>query len=424
MQFNDLELMDTAGHALAKAAITAAALALTACGGGGNDSPQSPTPPPVVTPLTLSVARVFPALTFNMPVAAVQAPGDASRWFVVEQQGKVRVFANQSDVMSASDWIDLSASVTCCGETGLLGIAFHPSYPADPRVFLSYTTTIGAQLVSRLSEYRSADGGATLDASSERVLMQINQPQSNHNGGHIVFGPDGYLYLGLGDGGGGGDQHGTIGNGQDLDTLLGKMLRIDVDSSTMPYGIPADNPYADKAACGNTGGTGSEPCAEIYAWGLRNPWQFSFDSQGGALWIGDVGQNLWEEVDRINAPANLGWRCREGAHDYNTDCGSATNLTDPVAEYPHDPEQAITGGFVYRGSIYPQLVGQYVCADYASGRLFHFAADTSSTSTLAMESSDLSGITPSSFGQDQNGELYLLDYGGGGIYQLTATGGT
>ena len=351
----------------------------------------------------------------------MQAPGDASRWFVVEQGGKVRAFANQSGAASASDYIDLSAIVTCCGETGLLGLAFHPDYPANPRVYLSYTTTVGGQLVSRLAEYRSADGGVTLDPTSERVLMQVNQPESNHNGGHILFGPDGYLYFGLGDGGGGGDEHGAIGNGQNLNTLLGKMLRIDVDSAVMPYGIPADNPYVGNAACGNTDGTGSAPCAEIYAWGLRNPWQYSFDAQGGALWIGDVGQSLWEEVDRISAPANLGWRCREGAHSYNTNCGSGSGLTDPVAEYPHDPEQAITGGFVYRGSMFPALAGQYVCADYASGRLFHFAANTASTSTLTMVSSDLSSITPSAFGVDVAGELYVVDYGGGGLYQLTAT---
>jgi glucose/arabinose dehydrogenase len=395
---------------------------LMACGGSGQ-SYSPPPPPPVAGSVTLSVTRVFPALSFSMPIGAMQAPGDASRWFIVEQGGRVRVFANQSGAASASDFIDLSARVTCCGEAGLLGLAFHPRYPVNPRAYLSYTTTVGGQLVSRLAEYRSADGGVTLDPSSERVLMEINQPESNHNGGHIVFGPDGYLYFGLGDGGGAGDAHGAIGNGQDLNTLLGKMLRIDVDSAVMPYGIPADNPYVTDAACGNTGGTGNAPCAEIYAWGLRNPWQFSFDTQGGALWIGDVGQDLWEEVDRISAPANLGWRCREGAHSYNANCGSGTGLTDPVAEYPHAPDEAITGGFVYRGSMNPALVGHYVCADYVSGHLFDFAASGSSASTLRMVSSGLSNINPSAFGEDVTGELYLVDYSGGGFYRLTATAG-
>jgi glucose/arabinose dehydrogenase len=407
-----------------------AMLAVLSCGGGGGNSqapttPTTPTPPPVVaTPVTLGVTRVFPSLSFSMPVGALQAPGDASRWFVIEQAGKVRVFANQGSSATTSDFIDVGARVTCCGETGLLGMAFHPGFPADPRAYLSYTTTVGGQLVSRLAEFSSADGGLTLDPSSERVLMQINQPQKNHNGGHVVFGADGFLYFGLGDGGSAGDPHGTIGNGQDLTTLLGKMLRIDVDSTVQPYGIPADNPYVTDAACGNTGGTGSAPCAEIYAWGLRNPWQFSFDSQGGALWIADVGQDLWEEVDRITSPANLGWRCLEGAHPYNADCGSASDFTNPVAEYPHDPDESITGGFVYRGSTYPMIAGEYVCADYVSGRLFHFPADTSATSTLEMTSSGLSNINPSAFAQDTTGELYLLDYTAGGMYHLTAAGGS
>ncbi len=358
-----------------------------------------------------------------MPVGALQAPGDASRWFVVEQSGHIRVFDNQPAVSTASDFLDISGEVTCCGETGLLGIAFHPDFATNHRAFVSYTTTtVSGQLVSRLSEFLSNDGGATLDATTESVLIEVNQPEANHKGGHVVFGADGLLYLGFGDGGGGGDMHGTIGNGQDLDTLLGKMLRIDVDSAVAPYGIPADNPYAANANCGASGGTGTAPCAEIYASGLRNPWQYSFDRSSGALWIGDVGQSAWEEVDRVTAPGvNLGWRCREGAHVYNSSCGPATVLTDPVAEYSHNPEIAITGGFVYRGSLYPALIGQYVCADYGSGRFFHFDAATSASSTLEMASAGSSGINPSAFAQGEDGELYLLDYGSGGIYALVAT---
>ena len=264
----------------------------------------------------------------------------------------------------------------------------------------------------------------TLDAASETILLEIHQPESNHNGGHVAFGPDSFLYLGFGDGGGGGgDMHGTIGNGQDLDTLLGKMLRIDIDidAGVTPYAIPADNPYAANASCGATGGIGAVPCAEIYAWGLRNPWQNSFDRAGGALWIGDVGQDAWEEVDRITAPANLGWRCREGAQVYNSSCGPGTGLTDPVAEYPHNPEIAITGGFVYRGSLYPALVGQYVCADYGSGRMFYFDAATSAFSTLEMNSAGSSNINSSAFAQGVDGELHLLDYRSGGIFALVAT---
>jgi glucose/arabinose dehydrogenase len=397
------------------ALLVACTMLLQSSCGGGSSSLVSPPPP---RPYSLGVTRVFPALTFSMPVGALQAPGDASRWFVVEQGGHIRVFANQAGTSSFTDFLDLSGRVTCCGETGLLGLAFHPNFPADPRAYVSYTATVGAQLVSRLAEYRSNDGGATLDPASEVILLQVNQPEANHNGGHVLFGHDGYLYLGLGDGGGGGDVHGTIGNGQNLNTLLGKMLRIDVDAGVTPYAIPAGNPYAANAHCGASGGNGTVPCAEIYAWGLRNPWQYSFDRTGGALWIGDVGQDLWEEVDRISAPANLGWRCREGAHAYNPTCGSGAMLTDPVAEYPHSPDEAITGGFVYRGSQLPLLAGQYVCADYVSGRLFHFDAATSAAATLTMTSSGDSGFNPSAFGEDVNGELYLLDYSGGGFYRL------
>jgi glucose/arabinose dehydrogenase len=412
------------GRPVPTALLAICVLLQSSCGGGGGSLNSVPPPPPPPSGLTLSVTRAFPSLpAFDMPVGALQVPGDASRWFVVEQSGHIRVFDNQANVSAASDFLDLSAKVACCGETGLLGVAFHPGFPTtDTRVYVSYTALVGAQLVSRLAQYRSTDGGATLDATTETILIEVNQPEANHKGGHVVFGNDGFLYFGLGDGGGGGDMHGTIGNGQNLNTLLGKMLRIDVDSAVAPYGIPADNPYPANANCGATGGTGTAPCAEIYAWGLRNPWQYSFDSTSGALWIGDVGQDAWEEVDRVTAPGvNLGWRCREGAHVYNSSCGPATDLTDPVAEYSHSLGNAITGGFVYRGSQYPALVGQYVCADYVSGRLFHFDAATSAGSTLEMTSAGDSGINPSSFGQDMDGELYLLDYGSGAIYALVAT---
>ena len=398
----------------------------SACGGGytGSSPPPTTPPPPPTSNITLSVTRAFASLpAFDMPVGAYQAPGDSARWFVVEQSGHIKVFQNQSGASTAADFLDISGRVTCCGELGLLGVAFHPDFPNDPRVYVSYTTTVGAQLVSRLSEFRTADNGVTLDAASETVMLQVNQPETNHKGGHVVFGPDGMLYLGFGDGGGGGDMHGTIGNGQDLMTLLGKMLRIDVGAVGDAYAIPSGNPYAANAKCGAaTGpGTGTAPCAEIYAYGLRNPWQYSFDSSTGALWIGDVGQSAWEEIDRISAPANLGWRCREGAHAYNASCGPAADLVDPVAEYPHNPEIAVTGGFVYRGSAYPDLVGQYVCADYGSGKLFHFDAATSASSTLEMTGSGSSGINPSAFAQGMDGELLLLDYGSGAIYALVAT---
>jgi glucose/arabinose dehydrogenase len=388
---------------------------LACCGGGGGNLANGP-PPPVVT---LAVSRVFPALNFASPVGMLQAPGDANRWFVIEQTGRIKVFANQTGTSTATDFLDISGRISCCGEMGLLGVAFHPQFPSDPRVYVSYTAYQGAQLVSRLAEYQSRDGGATLDPASELILLHVNQPETNHNGGNILFGPDGFLYLGLGDGGGGGDMHGPIGNGQDLNTLLGKMLRIDVNAGVLPYGIPAGNPNAANALCG-AGGTGLAPCAEIYAWGLRNPWRYSFD-RNGALWIADVGQDSWEEIDRISAPANLGWRCREGAHPYNANCGAGTGLTDPVAEYAHNPDEAITGGFVYRGSKHPAIAGEYVFGDYVSGRLFHISGATSAGSTLEVTKGDASGISPSAFGEDLNGEIFVLDYAGGGLYELAVT---
>jgi glucose/arabinose dehydrogenase len=389
---------------------------LASCGGGAGGGMGNPPPPPT---LTLAVARVFPALSFASPVGALQAPGDASRWFIIEQPGRIKVFASQAGTSVTSDFLDITSRVSCCGEEGLLGVAFHPQFPANPRVYVSYTALEGAQLVSRLAEYQSRDGGATLDPASELILLHVNQPETNHNGGNVLFGPDGFLYLGLGDGGGAGDAHGAIGNGQNLNTLLGKMLRIDVNAGVMPYGIPAGNPYAANSPCG-AGGTGTAPCAEIYAWGLRNPWRYSFD-RNGALWIADVGQDSWEEIDRITAPVNLGWRCREGAHPYNANCGPGTGLTDPIAEYGHNPDEAITGGFVYRGSRHPTIAGEYVFGDFISGRLFHISGATSAGSTLEVTTGFASGISPSAFGEDVNGEIYVVDYTGGGLYELAVT---
>ena len=390
---------------------------LAAACGGGTAMIATPATP---TTLTLSAVRVFPALSFVQPVEMLQAPGDSSRWFVVEQGGTVRVFSNQNNVASTTTFVDISANVTCCSETGLLGMAFHPGFPAtDQRAYLSYTATVNGQLESRLAQFRTADNGQTLDPASEVILLTVSQPEANHKGGHVTFGPDGYLYLGLGDCGGAGDAHGTIGNGQDTSTLLGKLLRIDVDHGA-PYTIPpTGNPFAGNALCG-VGGTGSAPCPEIYALGLRNPWKFSFDRSGGALWIADVGQDSWEEIDRISASANLGWRCREGAHSFNSSCGAGAGLTDPVAEYAHPLGEAIIGGFVYRGGQFPDLRGRYVFGDEVTGLLFNIDAATPAGSTLEVTAGDPDGgVMPSTFAEDQAGEIYEVDYNGG-LYRLSA----
>ena len=238
------------------------------------------------------------------------------------------------------------------------------------------------------------------------------QPESNHNGGHLVFGPDGFLYIGLGDGGGGGDAHGSIGNGQSLQTLLGKILRIDVDDTSLGfnYAIPTDNPFEGNAFCGN-GGSGSQSCPEIYAYGFRNPWRFSFDRSDGGLWVGDVGQSSWEEVDKVTSGGNYGWRCQEGAHAFNASCGPAQNLLAPVAEYGRAAGFSITGGFVYRGAAIAGLAGRYVFGDFG-GRIWHIAGDTAPTLEVTAADGVDTGLQITSFAQDSNGELYVVHYGG------------
>jgi uncharacterized repeat protein (TIGR03806 family) len=374
----------------------------------------------------VQVNRVFPNLSFTSPVGLLQAPADATRWFVVEQGGRVRVFSNAAGVAQSGTFVDLTARVVSGGERGLLGMAFHPDWPRTPEAFLSYTRP-SPRLQSVVARFLSRDGGATLDAASEQVLLTVDQPETNHNGGHAAFGPDGYLYLGLGDGGGGGDAHGSIGNGQDLKTLLGKMLRIEVRGTGAGYAIPADNPFAQNARCAT--GSGSQACPEVWAFGFRNPWRWSFDRETGDLWVGDVGQNAWEEVDRVTRGANYGWRLREATHCYNPssncpDPGSVQNggvIVDPVTEYDHAVGQSITGGYVYRGAALPTLRGRYVFGDFASGRIW-----THLPGAPNLEKAELltTSINIASFGEGVDGELYLVSYANGQILQLQpGTGG-
>ena len=369
---------------------------------------------------SLAVQRVFTSLSFNSPVALLQAPASTARWFVVEQGGIVRAFANDVAAATSSVVLDISANVTSGGEAGLLGMAIHPDFPTDPRVFLSYTSGTNP-LRSRISEFRSNDAGLTLDPSSEKILLTIDQPASNHNGGHLSFGPDGFLYAGFGDGGGGGDTWGAIGNGQNLQTLLGKLIRIDVSGSTgsIGYRIPADNPYSASALCAT--GNGTQSCPEIYAYGLRNPWRWNFDKVSGELWAADVGQDAWEEVDLVVRGGNYGWRCREGAHAYNADCGPAQSLIEPIAEYSRSEGQSITGGFVYRGAAIPDLVGRFVFGDFASGRIWSVARDT--PPTLRMTGGFDSGLQIASFAQDASGELLIVNYAGT-LHRLVVGTGT
>jgi glucose/arabinose dehydrogenase len=396
--------------------LVAGSLIIAACGGGSDGSGGDGTPVSPDTPARFAVERVFPNLRFISPVAMLQAPGDRTRWFVVEQGGEVRVFENNPTAAAGSSFIDIRTRVSTGGERGLLGMAFHPSFPLDPRVFLSYThLDPGIGLVSRISSFTTPDVGLTLDPNSEQVLITIEQPEPNHNGGGIAFGPDRFLYIGMGDGGGSNDEHGTTGNGQLLTTLLGKMLRIDVGlgpAGGRPYGIPADNPFAVNTACG-TVGTGLQPCPEIFAWGFRNPWRWSFDRATGQLWVGDVGEVTLEEVSRVSLGGNYGWRCFEGTRNTGLNCGSPTTTpTPPVAEYGRDVGTTVTGGYVYNGTAVPDLVGRFVFADFGSGRIWSIPADTPPTLTMTSNEAVESGLAISSFAEDNDGELYVVDIGG------------
>jgi len=381
---------------------------------------------------TLSVVRVFPSLAgFSAPVALLQAPGDASRWFVVQQGGRIRVFENLPTVTTAPDFLNLTARVNFSGEAGLLGLAFHPDFPADPRAFVNYIRNNGGQLQSVTSEFTSPDQGATLNPNSERILLVVNKSASNHNGGQLAFDGDGFLRIGLGDGGGANDPE---NNAQNPMRLLGKMLRIDVDDipAGQPYGLPADNPFAGNNRC-NANGSGTQNCPEIFALGLRNPWRWSFDRQTGQQWVGDVGQGTREEIDVIVRGANYGWDIREGfvCAGGGTNCASA-GFTDPVADYGRSLGASITGGYVYRGTQQTELAGRYLFADFVTGMIASLAPAGGGGFTITQHVPP--GGTPQgapgplsipAFGESDAGELFVLDYGSGLIYRLvfTAQGG-
>ncbi len=380
------------------------ALVIAGCGGGGGGSVA---PPPGGELIALE--RAFPALSFDQPVALVQVPGDTSRWFVVEQGGTIRVFANVAAPVSSAMFIDISDRVgDSGGERGLFGVAFDPDFGTNGRAYLSYTRS-APSLTSYVSRFTSNDGGLTLDAASEVVLLTLPQPFSNHNGGHIAFGPDDLLYVAFGDGGSGDDP----GNrAQDTTNLFGTIIRIDV--TALPYTIPPGNPFAGNPRCPT--GSSTIDCPEIYAYGLRNPWRFSFDRNTGELWAADVGQGAWEEVDRIVAGGNYGWRIREGAHCNIPASGCTTvGLIDPVSEYDHDLGQSVTGGYVYRGSAITALRGDYLFGDFVTGVILR-AVDGAGPPEVLFDS----GLTPSSFGEDAAGELFVVSYSDGALYRVVA----
>ena len=339
----------------------------------------------------------------DQPVFATGAGDGSGRLFIVEQPGLILV-VDPDGKLAASPFLDLRSKVTCCGERGLLGLAFSPSYATDGRFYVDYTDTAGNTVVARFTRH-DADHA---DAGSEKVLLHVAQPYPNHNGGMVAFGPDGDLYVGLGDGGSEGDPQ---GNGQRLDTLLGKLLRIDVSGNA--YAVPASNPFV--------GRSGARP--EIFEYGLRNPWRYSFDRQTGALYIGDVGQNLYEEVDAVRAgtPGGLdfGWRTMEGDSCYNATTCTRHGLTLPVYTYSHSFGCAVVGGYVYRGTTYPALEGAYLFSDDCSGRIWGMDAAAALRGPTSAKVLLESGLNVSSFGQDDAGELYLCDLSGK-LYHITA----
>lgn len=384
---------------------------LLACSDGGNGNGNAPGPggPPPL-PASVQVEQVFGGVTLSSTTALTQEPGGRGRWFALQQAGVITVFDNDPIGALGTPFLDITARVQSGGERGLLGIAFHPDFANNGEVFVSYTSR-GA-LTSVISRFRSFNSNQTLDPTSEEPILTVLQEQNNHNGGDIHFGPDGYLYISLGDGGGGGDPN---GNGQNTTTLLGSLLRIDVDVAS-GYAIPGGNPFAANAASLCLQGSGAIDCPEIYAWGFRNPWRFSFDRQSGELWVGDVGQGAWEEVDRVSVGENHGWNTREGAHCYpaGSQC-SSTGLVDPITEYDHSVGVSITGGYVYRGADIAGLQGHYVFGDFGSGRLWSVPAN-SPVGTAATEIADTT-LSIAAFAEDSNGELYVVDFGGS-IHQI------
>jgi len=359
------------------------------------------TAPPPLEQLNLTLKPV--ASGFAKPLYLTHAHDQ--RLFVVQQAGQIMII--EGGVTRPTPFLDIKTRVGSNGnEQGLLSVAFHPNYQKNGLFYVNYTNLEGSTTIARY--HVSADPNVA-DEISEQILLTIPQPYSNHNGGHILFGPDGYLYIGMGDGGAANDPH---NNGQSLNTLLGKILRLDVDTGS-PYGVPQDNPFITTAA--------ARP--EIWSFGWRNPWRMAFDAATGDLYVADVGQNQYEEVDVELAGSgggqNYGWRLMEASHCFNpTSCDPATlKVVMPIAEYPHSQGCSVTGGYVYHGTQFPQLNGVYLYADYCTGTVWglrHEADGSWSQAELLA-----SGKIISSFGLDAAGELYLIDHRSGEVWQVS-----
>jgi len=351
---------------------------------------------------------------FANPIFVTAPPGDTSRLFVVERAGRIRIVDLATGTLLPTPFLDISPMVRTGSERGLLGLAFHPQYATNGLFYIHYSSTQGgcADHCARVSEFAVSADPNVADAASERVLLVVSQPAGNHDGGWIDFGPDGYLYVAFGDGGGRDDQ---FGNGQNLGSLLATLLRLDVNGRDpgLEYAIPPDNPFV--------GQPGALP--EIWAYGLRNPWRCSFDRATGDLWIADVGQNAWEEIDVADAAAgggagaNYGWSVLEGTHCFPSPPCDPTPHVAPIYEYSHAEGCSISGGYVYRGCRMPFLQGRYFFADYCGGWVRSLVLDAGAA-TDVQDHAALAVASPASFGQDADGELYVVSIQGGRIYRI------
>lgn len=378
-----------------------------ACQRGGDPVTQDSTSAGTGTtgPLAAKVINAFPKLTFSDPVEFTHANDGTNRVFVIEQAGRIRVFDNNESTASAGTYLDIRSKVAAGGEMGLLGLAFHPNFKQNGFFYVNYTKDSPRETI--VSRFKASSASASeVDPNSEVILFRFAQPYSNHNGGKVLFGSDGYLYVSTGDGGSGGDPQ---DNGQNRSSWLGKILRVDVNSTEKgQYGIPADNPFK---------GSKEGYREEIFAYGLRNPWRVSFDEKG-QLWVGDVGQDKIEEVDIVTKGGNYGWRIKEGRSDYKASGkGDGSNVIEPIWQYSHDNgDVSITGGYVYRGSANPSLRGKYIYGDYASGRVW--ALTPNGNKAAGNQEIIARAGTISAFGEDQKNELYICDYGSGHILKF------
>lgn len=361
------------------------------------------------SPAPVKIVRAFPYLEIDRPIVITHAGDGTNRLFIASQKGKIYVVPNtpeDEDLEEGKLFLDISDRVTYLdkkNEMGLLGLTFHPDYKNNGEFFVYYSSPETPNATSVISRFRvSKDNPDKALADSEEILMKVEQPAWNHNGGTVVFGPDGMLYIVFGDGGAGGD---AFHNGQNLSTVLGSICRIDVDhkSPGLNYAIPKDNPFED----------GKKPTfatvrKEIWAYGFRNPWRIAFDNKTGLLWAGDVGQGVWEEIDIVVKGGNYGWSVREGKHPFGPNgVEPRPHLIEPIWEYDHKVGKSITGGSVYRGKSIPALNGLYVYADYVSGKIWALNYDAENKKVTANHTIEAPSIPVMTFGTDQNGEMFL-----------------